>query len=156
METDRLPRRAVLRTLGVAAVAATAAACTPPAARSEDKKLVTSDFKWPYEKAIETDIDARAVMASPHLSNASIYFVQAANWLTSMERDYKYDPAKMRLVMANYGPMNFITYNDSIWTTYKAGEWQQVTDPQTKLPATRNPFVADIKKLQDRQCVFLT
>lgn len=105
---------------------------------------------------IETDIDARAVMASPHLSNSSIYFQQAGNWLTSMERDYKYDPAKIRLVMANYGPMNFITYNDTIWTTYKAGEWQQVTDPQTKQPATRNPFVAEIKKLQDRQCVFLT
>lgn len=156
METDHLARRAALRILGVGAVAATVAACTPPAARSEDKKLTTSEFKWPYEKVIETDIDARAVMASPHLSNAPLYFLQAGNWLTSMERDYEYDPAKIRLVMANYGPMNFITYNDTIWTTYKAGAWQQVTDPETKQPATRNPFVAAIKKLQDRQCVFLT
>lgn len=155
MAVDRLPRRAALKTLGVAAVAA-AAACTAPAARSEDKKVTTSDFKWPYEKVIETDSDAKAVMASPSLSNVSIYFVQADNWLRSMERDYKYDPAKIRLVMANYGPMDFITYNDSIWSTYKAGEWQQVNDPQTKQPATRNPFVAEIKKLQDRQCVFLT
>ena len=52
--------------------------------------------------------------------------------------------------------MNFITYNDSIWANYKAGEWQGVSDPKTKAPAVRNPFADDVKQLQDQRCVFYT
>jgi len=159
MKLGSIARRDILRslTLGGAGLAVAAvAACTQTAAPTPVSQPKTSSFKWPYEKEIETDIDGRAVMASPSLSNTSTYFAQANNWLTSIEKDYGYDPAKIRLVMANYGPMNFITYNDAIWTNYKAGEWQQVNDPQTKQPATKNPFMDDIKKLQGKHCVFLT
>lgn len=131
------------------------AACTPdkstPAASPSGTKASRD-----YEKAIETTSDARAAFASPHLSNVGIYFVQAKNWLDAMEKAYGADPKLIRVAMVDYGPMNFITYNDKIWSTYKAGTWQGVTDPTTKTDAVRNPFVDDIKKLQDRGCVFYT
>ena len=138
-------------TLGVAALAA----CSPEKSTSASSPAVASSSR-DYEKAIETKSDARAAFASPHLANVSTYFVQAKNWLDAMEKSYGADPKLIRLVMVNYGPMNFITYNDKIWSTYKVGTWQTVTDPTTKADALRNPFVDDIKKLQDRGCVFYT
>lgn len=158
-EQAGLGRRAALRgmliggaaTLGVAALAA----CTPEKSTPASSPAGAKSSR-DYEKAVETTGDARAAFASPHLANVSTYFVQAKNWLDAMEKSYGADPKLIKLVMVNYGPMNFITYNDKIWSTYKAGAWQTVTDPTTKADAVRNPFVDDIKKLQDRGCVFYT
>jgi len=138
-------------TLGAAALAA----CTPDKSRPATSPTAGASSR-DYEKAVETTSDARAAFASPHLSNAGVYFVQAKNWLDAMEKSYGADPKSIRLVMVNYGPMNFITYNDRVWNTYKAGAWQGVTDPTTKADAVRNPFADDVKKLQDRGCVFYT
>jgi hypothetical protein len=57
--------------------------------------------------------------------------------------------------MANYGPMNFITYDDYIWKKYEIGKWQGINDPTTGQPALRNIYLGDITKLQDRNAVFL-
>jgi hypothetical protein len=160
MNTESVARRDLLKNLSVGAATVAAGAAIGVGSASEannhGEDLETSPFRWPYEDAIRTNIDGRAVMACPSLSNVGTYFAQAGNWLNSIQRDYGYDPEKMRLVMANYGPMNFITYNDSIWQEYRVGEWQQVTDPITHLPAVRNPFLAQIGALQARHCVFLT
>jgi hypothetical protein len=108
-----------------------------------------------YKHAIETNGEARATFASPHLKNAGTYFVQARNWFESMEVSYEEDPDEIRLVMANYGPMNFITYDDYIWEKYEVGAWQGITDPNTGAPAVRNIYLEDITKLQNRHAVFL-
>jgi hypothetical protein len=70
-----------------------------------------------------------------------------------MEVSYQNDPEDIRLVMANYGPMNFITYDDYIWNKYKVGEWQKVKDGTSW--ALRNIYLDDITKLQSRHAVFL-
>jgi hypothetical protein len=108
-----------------------------------------------YKEAIETDSEARATFASPHLKNAGTYLFQAYNWFQAMEVSYGNDPDEIRLVMANYGPMNFITYDDFIWKKYEVGLWQGVTDPKTNAPAVRNVYLDDITKLQNRHAVFL-
>jgi hypothetical protein len=108
-----------------------------------------------YAQAIETDGEARATFASPHLANVGTYFVQARNWFESMEVSYRNDPDEIRLVMANYGPMNFITYDNFIWNKYEVGKWQGIKDPTTGVPALRNVYLGDITKLQDRHAVFL-
>jgi hypothetical protein len=108
-----------------------------------------------YREAIETDSEARATFASPHLKNAGTYLVQAQNWFQAMEVSYQHDPDEIRLAMANYGPMNFITYDDYIWKKYEVGAWQGVTDPTTSAPAVRNIYLDDITKLQNRHAVFL-
>lgn len=162
---DRMPglvplpeRRSVLKAafgFGVAGVAALISACqggTAPVASSS----AALPSARPYEKAVESSGPAKAFFASPHLSNVSIYLTQARNWIEAMVKAYGYDADQVRLVFVNYGPMNFITYNDSIWAGYKGGEWQTVIDPQTKAPAVRNPFADDVKKLQDQRCVFYT
>lgn len=158
-EQAGLGRRAALRGMligGAATIGAAAlAACTPDKSAPASPPAGAKSSR-DYEKAVETTGDARAAFASPHLANVSTYFVQAKNWLDAMEKSYGADPKLIKLVMVNYGPMNFITYNDKIWSTYKAGAWQTVTDPTTKADAVRNPFVDDIKKLQDRGCVFYT
>lgn len=153
-----LERRSILKgaiALAVGGVAAVVSACqggsSPSAATATAAQSAT-----PYEKAVENSGPAKAFFASPHLSNVGVYFVQATNWLEAMVKSYAYPADQVRLVFVNYGPMNFITYNDSIWAGYKAGEWQGVTDPKTKAPAVRNPFADDVKKFQDRRCVFYT
>jgi hypothetical protein len=108
-----------------------------------------------YWKAIKTDSEARATFASPHLKNVGTYLVQAQNWFEAMEVSYEYDPDEIRLVMANYGPMNFITYDDYIWKKYEVGAWQGITDPKTGAPALRNIYLDDITKLQNRHAVLL-
>jgi hypothetical protein len=109
-----------------------------------------------YAEAIETDSEARATFTSPHLKNVGTYLFQASNWFESMQVSYGNDPDEIRLVMANYGPMNFITYNNFIWNKYQIGEWQKITDPTTGTWAVRNIYLGDIIKLQDRHAVFLT
>jgi len=108
-----------------------------------------------YGAAIETDSEARATFSSPHLKNAGTYLVQAQNWFQAMEVSYENDPDEIRLVMANYGPMNFITYDDYIWNKYQVGAWQGVVDPTTNAPAVRNIYLDDITKLQKRHAVLL-
>jgi hypothetical protein len=108
-----------------------------------------------YGTAIATDSDARATFASPHLKNADTYLFQAHNWFQAMEVSYEHDPDEIRLAMANYGPMNFITYDDYIWNKYEVGAWQGVTDPTTKAPALRNIYLDQITTLQKRHAVFL-
>jgi hypothetical protein len=72
-----------------------------------------------------------------------------------MEVSYENDPNDIRLAMANYGPMNFITYDDYIWNKYEVGAWQGVTDPKTSAPAVRNIYLDAITQLQKRHAVFL-
>jgi hypothetical protein len=108
-----------------------------------------------YGAAIETESEARATFASPHLKNAGTYLFQANNWFQAMEVSYEHDPDEIRLAMANYGPMNFITYDDYIWSKYQVGAWQGVTDPKTNAPAVRNIYLEDITNLQKRHAVFL-
>jgi hypothetical protein len=108
-----------------------------------------------YKQAIETHSEARATFASPHLKNVGTYLFQAQNWFQAMEVSYEQDPDWIRLVMANYGPMNFITYDDYIWKKYEIGKWQGINDPTTGAPALRNIYLGDITKLQERNAVFL-
>ena len=109
-----------------------------------------------YWAAIKTDSEARATFSSPHLKNAGTYLAQAQNWFQAMEVSYEYDPDEIRLAMANYGPMNFITYDDYIWNKYQVGAWQGVKDPPTTgPPAVRNIYLDTITRLQERHAVFL-
>lgn len=152
----QMERRSMLKAavgFGLAGLAAAIAACqgsSAPAAATATPSL------RPYEKAVEQSGPAKAFISSPHLANVSIYLLQAKNWIEAMVKAYGYPADQVRLVFVNYGPMNFITYNDAIWSGYKGGEWQGVTDPQTKAPAVRNPFADEVRKLQDQRCVFYT
>jgi hypothetical protein len=106
-----------------------------------------------YGAAIATDSEARATFSSPHLANVGTYFAQAKNWFEAMEVSYQNDPDEIRLVMANYGPMNFVTYGNYIWDKYMVGEWQKVKDGTSW--ALRNIYLDEITKLQNRHAVFL-
>ena len=108
-----------------------------------------------YAEAIATDSEARATFSSPHMKNAGTYLFQAKNWFQAMEVSYQNDPDEIRLVMANYGPMNAITYDDFIWNKYEIGGFLGVTDPITHQPAKRNIYLEDITNLQLRHAVFL-
>lgn len=105
-----------------------------------------------YAQAIESDGEARATFSSPHLKNAGTYLFQARNWFEAMEVSYRNDPDEIRLVMASYGPMNFITYNSSMWAKYlQILPASQRPDPA---PAV-NPHLGTISGLQARHAVFL-
>ena len=47
---------------------------------------------------------------------------------------------QIQIVAAPHGPANVLNFDDSIWSKYRIGEWLNVTDPETKKPAVRNPF----------------
>jgi hypothetical protein len=106
-----------------------------------------------YAEAIATDGEARATFSSPHLANVDTYLGQAQNWFQAMEVSYQNEPDEIRLVMANYGPMNFITYGNHIWDKYEIGKWQGIMDGAA--PAKRNVYLDTITNLQNRHAVFL-
>lgn len=128
-----------------------------PKSSTHPTPLRSSRVTQSYEAALQTDSDARVVFYSPHLTNALTFFTQAENWVNALQREYLYSSSEMRLVMAVYGPMNFVTYNDDLWKAVRVGEWQGIVDPSSGTPAVRNIYADRVKEFQTKhRAIFLT
>jgi intracellular sulfur oxidation DsrE/DsrF family protein len=63
------------------------------------------------------------------------------NYLTTMTSHYQLAPADLTamLVVRNFGVA--LLLSDAIWSRYKLGAMWNITDPVTKAPALRNPYI---------------
>lgn len=67
---------------------------------------------------------------------------QAKNLLDAWKTEYRLAPPTVNLVLAVRGTGIPIVLNDTTWAKYRLGEQYGITDPVTKAPALRNPFIA--------------
>ena len=62
------------------------------------------------------------------------------NSLNGLEFGFGIPAREIQIIGALHGPANVLNFADSMWQKYHIGEIFQVTDPETKMPAIRNPF----------------
>ena len=68
--------------------------------------------------------------------------IQGKNLLDAWKTEYHVEPPAVNLVLAVRGTGIPIVLNDAFWAKYRLGEQYGITDPVTKAPAVRNPFIA--------------
>ncbi len=127
------PRRSFLSRLASGALALTA---LPIAARRAHAEPAPPAEPWlaPFVKATH-----KQVFDGPNI-NAGFPMAFAGTYLNTMRegRDLKPGDAQAMLVLRHGAAV--LAVNDTIWAKYKLGASSNVTDPQTKAPALRNPY----------------
>ena len=128
------PRRSFLARLSAAAVAFSglSAVVPPDAAHAAEPdetwlRALTGKHKTTFD--VETHKNGTAL-------------TQAKNLLDAWKNEYRLEPPTVNLVLAVRGTGLPIVLNDALWAKYKLGEQYGITDPVTKAPALRNPFIA--------------
>lgn len=129
------PRRGFLARLSAAAAAASGlgiftAARDAVAAEAPDEawlRALTGKHKTAFD--VETHKNGNAL-------------AQAKNFLDAWKREYDLAPPAVNLVMGVRGTGIPIVLDDALWAKYRLGEQYGITDPVTKQPAVRNPFIA--------------
>jgi intracellular sulfur oxidation DsrE/DsrF family protein len=130
--TDSAPRRSFLGRLAGGAVALAGGTLIT---RRADALPLDGE---PWLKALPA-AKHKQVFDAPEI-NDGFPLIFTFAYLDSMTKTYTLKPGEATavLVMRHSGiPM---ALNDSIWAKYKLGEMFKVTDPATKMPATRNIF----------------
>jgi hypothetical protein len=61
-------------------------------------------------------------------------------WMTTMRDTYSLEDKDLSAVIIMRHAGSVLAFNNSIWSKYGLGEKYKVNDPQTKQPATRNPW----------------
>jgi hypothetical protein len=70
--------------------------------------------------------------------NDAFPLIFAYNWAVTMRYTYKVQNPEVTPVVGLRHQGIAPAFNDAIWKKYKLGEFFKITDPKTKLPATRN------------------
>lgn len=135
----RPPRREFLGRLGVLAVAASLPASVADAGPRRPKPAGSPwDMSWvervsaaPYKVAIDTT----------KIDNDELY--TALDILDTFHEVYGSDsggePMQVVVVLRHFAAA--MAQRDAMWERYGIGEERSVTDPETKAPAKRNPFL---------------
>ena len=133
----RSPRREFLGRLGVLAMAASVG---PSVARAELVGHTSSvpdwDMSWvdkvtaaPYKSMIDTT----------KIGGDELY--TALDMLDTFHEVYPGPNEQMRVVVVLRHFAAAMAQSDAMWERYSIGEERNVTDPETKAPAKRNPFL---------------
>jgi hypothetical protein len=145
----RISRRAVLK-LGVAAGAGLAGvAARPQTTQAHDLKPTDPLYQWErYEEIVNRPVVFRQLYQWPTLTNP-IFFSNVRNGINGFQFSYGIPADSIQVVVQAYGSANAATYDDYIWEKYRWGEALNITDPDTKEPATRNIFYPSKVKAAD-------
>jgi intracellular sulfur oxidation DsrE/DsrF family protein len=85
--------------------------------------------------------------------------LMASNYLDAYDQAYHLKPAEYNAVIGVHGGALQIGFTDAAWAKYGFGKSGNVTDPQTKEPATRNIYARGspltVETLQKRGVLFL-
>lgn len=72
--------------------------------------------------------------------NEGRFLNNVKNSLNGLDFGFSIPKEQVKIVLALHGPANMINYDDYIWGKYQIGEWLNVKDPATGMPATTNIF----------------
>jgi len=67
---------------------------------------------------------------------------QAEHFVNTYGKAYGVAPGQVSVVVAAHGKTGVMLLQDRIWEKYEYGKRFEVTDPRTKAPAVRNPYLA--------------
>ena len=128
----RSPRREFLGQLGLIAITAKV---HPTVARAESSAVPDWDMSW-----------VERVSAAPYKAVIDTTKVQDDELLVALDimdtfRDVYSAPEQTRVVVVFRHFAAAMGLNDAMWQKYPIGEERNVTDPDTKAPAKRNPYL---------------
>ncbi len=128
------PRRSFLSRLGAGALAL---AALPLAARRVEAATV-SPATEPWLSAL-AKAKHKQVFDAPD-TNGGFPMMFSGAYLMTMNGTYKLKPGEAHAVLVMRHGGAIMALNDAMWSKYGLGAANNITDAQTKAPATRNPF----------------
>jgi intracellular sulfur oxidation DsrE/DsrF family protein len=134
------PRRAFLTQLGLATGALAGSAPLFPVV-AESSYGIEPSAPWDLSWVEKVEKAKYRIVIDANVIEDGIAIDHAATMLDQFHEVYNTpdDQTRVLLVMRQLGtPMAF---NDSIWQRYPVGEDTKITDPATKAPIRRNPFL---------------
>ena len=135
-DNEQPRRREFIGQLGAIAMAATVHGARAPGARRHHGASSPWDMSWvervtaaPYKVAIDTT----------KIENDELY--TALDILDTFHEVYDRGNEPMQVVVVLRHFAAAMAQRDAMWEKYGIGEERSVTDPETKAPAKRNPFL---------------
>ena len=130
------PRRGFLRRLAAAAAVLGGGAALPaPLAAASLSDVADDDWMKALTGKHRTVFDLGA-----HRNGRPL--MQSKNFLDAWRDAFKVPENQVNLVLGVQGEGIPIVLSDALWARYHIGQHFELTDPATKAPATRNPFIA--------------
>jgi hypothetical protein len=167
---DPARRRFVTKVAATAAAIAGGAAATPLAAQPlVGHRLLSSEPSAPWDMSWVDRLAGapyRVVFDATTIADGAALDL-AADFIQQFHTVYDVPDTATRAVIVMRQLAASLAFNDALWRKYKIGEQSKVTDPATKLPALRNPFLratpgapdyevaASLERLHDRAAIFL-
>ena len=111
-------------------------------ATTAEAQLVYQRADWnikEFDQLLKTPARVKQVYDIGAISGGR-FLNNVKNSLNGLHFGFGIPVQQIHVVAALHGPANLLNYDDHIWTKYRIGEWQNVVDPVTGKPATRNPF----------------
>ena len=148
MQDDQAPppRREFLERLGIIAVAAS----MPSVAGAEVRRRRTAASGWDMSWVERVSaVPYKAVVDTTKIGDDEL--ATALDLMDTFHEVYPTDEMRVIVVLRHYAAA--MGLNDAMWDRYAIGEERSVTDPATKAPAKRNPYLratADAKEAWER------
>jgi len=139
-------RRDFLTKLGLGAVALSGGAIAAPLGAEELDRMgeaFAAEPTWNMSWVEELQkVPYKAVFDSPSLADGAALDLAAGIWDNFKEVYGTDSSSRMVIIMRQLGQV--MAFNDDLWNRYNIGEDRKVTDPLTKQPARRNPYLKAI------------
>jgi intracellular sulfur oxidation DsrE/DsrF family protein len=130
------PRRGFLRRLAAAAAMVGGSVALPaPLAAASVSDVADDDWMKALTGKHRTVFDLGA-----HRNGRPL--MQSKNYLDAWRDSFKVPEDQVNLVVGVQGEGIPIVLSDALWSRFHIGQHFELTDPATKAPATRNPFIA--------------
>lgn len=141
MSTDRRDFLGTLMAAGLAGrtfgLPGSPPAATAPAAGTAGHP---ADSSWDVSWTERVNGAHRALFDSPEVSEG-LAFLRALVWIKDYGEVYGAKPAEMSAVVVVRHNGIWMAMNDEFWNHHHIGALLKITDPKTKLPIRRNPFL---------------
>ncbi len=139
--TSKLPsqqRRGFLGRVAAATAAALSTAAIVPAAQAADAPAAASATE--FERWLDTIPGKHRQVYDLPESNGGMGLMWSHVFLMTGAQGYGLPESEFGVVVVLRHAAMPLALGDAVWAKYKFGAFYKIDDPQTKAPATRNPF----------------
>ena len=139
--TSKLPsqqRRGFLGSVAAATAAALSTAAVVPAAQAADAPAAASSTD--FERWLDTISGTHRQLYDLPEAHGGMGLMWSHVFMMTGAQAYGLPESEFGVVLALRHAAMPLALGDAMWAKYKFGEFFKIDDPQTKKPATRNPF----------------
>lgn len=140
--TSKLPserRRGFLGTVAAATAVALGSAAAAPASQAAETTGAAAGAT-DFERWLDTIPGKHRQLYDVPEPHNGMALMWSHVFLMTAAQAYKVTEAELGVVVVLRHAAMPLALNDSAWAKYKFGEYFKIDDPQSKTPATRNPF----------------